>query len=152
MTQNNQSQPNEADALFQSMREMNPIRDDIVDDEAPDEGGGGGDEDETLEERMGNSRKMSDIQVAVQTLNPNLGLRHLNVLKYGRTFPDSYNPLFNMLVKDQMRRNGVSMTEAAVYANTALSISIDGEGRLDIIQLARQGAIGTDEDKGKGLT
>jgi len=147
MTQNNQSQSSEADALFAGMRQFNPIREDVVEDEVPDEGGSG---EQSLDERMESSRKMSDIQILDKRLNPDLKIDYLNVQTMGRVFPDSYNPLFNMQVKDLMRRKGMSMTEAATYVNTSLSMAIDGEHILDTIQISRSGAI-VPEDKDKGL-
>ena len=145
MTQ--EQQPSETDRLFQSMQTINPVRDDVGDEEVPQEEVDG---EQSLEERMEGSRKPTDFQVADKRLNPDLLHRHLNILEVSRTFPDVYNPLFRILVKDLVRNTGLSVAEAIAYVNTALSISIDGEGRLDIIAIARQGALASEEEKNKG--
>jgi hypothetical protein len=149
MTQENQ--PSEADKLFQSMRTINPVRDDIGEDEAPEEGGGSSDTEQSLEERLEGGRKPSDLQIADKRLNPDLGVKHLNVQQMSRVFPDVYNPLFRIQVKDLIKNSGMSVAEAITYVNTSLSIAIDGEGRLDEIAIMKQGSVNTDEDKGKGI-
>lgn len=147
MTQNNQQQPNEADALFASMRTINPVRDDLGEEVVPSEGA---DAEQDLDERMESSRKMSDIQVIDRRLNPDLKVHYLNVQTMGRVFPDSYTPLFRIQVKDLVKNHGFSVPEAITLVNTSLSMAIDGEHILDEIQISRQGAISSDEDKAKG--
>lgn len=144
-----QEQPSEADKLFASMRTINPTRDDIGDEEVPSEGG---DEEQSLEERLeGGARKPSDLQVADKRLFPDLGVKHLNVQEAARIFPDNYNPLFRIQVKDLIKNTGMSVAEAITYVNTSLSIGIDGEGRLDEIALMKNGNAGTgEEDKNRG--
>ena len=151
MTQNNQ-QPSEADKLFESMRTINPVRDDIGGEEAPSEGGGGSDEDQSLEERLESGRKPTDLQIADKRLFPDLaGVKHLNVQQMSRVFPDVYNPLFRIQVKDLIKNTGMSVAEAIAYVNTSLSIAIDGEGRLDLIAVAKNGNVQTEDEKNKGL-
>lgn len=140
----------EAGDLFRNMSEIAPLRNEELEDEDFEKDG---DEDEhgTLEERIEGSRKLTDFQVADKRLNPELGFRHLNVLQMSRTFPDIYNPMFRILVKDLIKNSQMSVAEALAYVNTALSISIDGEGRIDVIQIARGHIVQTEEEKNKGV-
>lgn len=135
--------------LFSRMSEIAPLRDVGLEDEDLDEGE---DEHGTLEERIEGSRKLTDVQVADRRLNPELGFRHLNVMQMSRVFPDIYNPMFRLIVKDLIKNSNLSVAEAIAYVNTSLSIAIDGEGRIDEITLLRHGAIAEEEkSKGAGL-
>lgn len=143
----------EADKLFSNQSEIEPIRD--VDAEDSDDELGGDDEHGTLEERLDSGRKLTDLQVADKRLNPDLGYPHLNMIQMSRTFPDVYNSFFRILVKDLIRKSlasgsPISVAEAIARVNTALSISIDGEGRFDVIAVAR-GISHSDDDKNKGI-
>lgn len=146
-----EKEPNaEVNDLFSKMSEITPLRDTELED-------GDLEEDESehgaLEERIEGSRKLTDFQVADKRLNPDLGFRHLNILEMSRTFPDVYNPMFRILVKDLIKNSNLSVAEALSYVNTALSISIDGEGRIDVIQIAKGQVTQaeTEQNKGTGL-
>jgi hypothetical protein len=73
-----------------------------------------------------------------------------------RTFPDVYNYLFEILVKDMVKKSlasgsPISVPEAMAYVNTALSISIDGEGRIDEITIAKGHIAQAEEEKNKSV-
>jgi len=125
----------EVDRLFREMSEVNPPRKVELPDE--DFSGDGAGEFGEAGERI----KLSDLQVADRRLNPDLSenkkMPYLNYLQMGRTFPDVYNPLFRILTKYVIKRTGKPVAEAMALVNTALSISIDGEGRIDEIALAK---------------
>jgi hypothetical protein len=126
----------EADRLFHEMSEFNPPR--KVDVSGGELGGNGaGDGFGEGGERI----KKTDLQVADDRLNPDLSdkgrMPFLNFLQMGRTFPDVYNPLFRILVKYVVKTFHFPVAEAMARVNTALSISIDGEGRIDEIALAK---------------
>lgn len=149
---NAEKQIMEGDDLFSKMEELNPLRDDeIEDDDLEDDDG----EPITLSESIDRNRKLTDLQIADKRLNPDLGYRFLNVTQMSRTFPDSYNPLFIIYVKDLIKKSlakgvPISVAEAIAYVNTALSISIDGEGRIDEIVVTK--GRGQVEDQNKGVS
>jgi hypothetical protein len=117
--------------------------------EVPEEGNGGNEHGE-LESRMDSYRKLTDLQVADKRLNPDLGIKHLNFLQMSRTFPDVYNPMFRILVKDILKNHPeYTVAEAIAYVSTALSISIDGEGRIDEIHIMGKAAEATAEQAKK---
>ena len=124
-----EAQPN---TLWAELQSVVPARD----VELLDEGGlDTGIESQTMGERLTLAPKLSDLQSALQVLLPKLQ-SYLNVLQVSRVFPDIYNPLFRLLVKDLlMTDENLSVGEAIAYVNTALSIAIDGEGRIDVIAL-----------------
>ncbi len=134
--------------LFEKMSEIVPQRDieseDSGEDDGEDDGRG------TLEERIESGRKLTDLQVADKRLNPDLGFRHLNVIQMSRVFPDNYTPLFRILVKDLLKNSYLSVAEAIAYVNTAVSIGIDGEGRIDEIMIAKGHIAQAEEEKTKG--
>jgi hypothetical protein len=104
---------------------------------------------QSLGERMEYAPNLSDMQTADKRLFPDMGekRKHLNILQVSRVFPDHYNPLLSMLVKDLLMNDpDLSVSEATTYAHTALSIAIDGEGRIDELQLLG-GAIKTENEK-----
>lgn len=142
-----ESSASEADRLFSQQTEIAPLRDVELEDEDLEEGE---DEHGTLEERIEGSRKLTDFQVADKRLNPDLLFRHLNVIQMSRVFPDIYNPYFRIMLKDLVKTSGLSVAEAMAYVNTALSIAIDGEGRIDVIQIARGHIAQAEEEKNKG--
>jgi hypothetical protein len=70
-------------------------------------------------------------------LFPDLIKKWLNVLLVSRVFPDSYNHYFRIFVKDLLREDReMTLAQAIAYVSTALSIAIDGEGRIEIVALA----------------
>jgi hypothetical protein len=134
--------------LYNSLREIKPLRN----IELPDELEFGGiDIDESDDMPSSNAvirprsatgalgmHKLSDMQTALQYLNDDLG-EDLNHMVYGRTFPDVYNPLSKMLVKDILLKSKgnphISVVNTITRVNTALSKSIDGEAIIDLLTL-----------------
>jgi hypothetical protein len=146
-----ESRTSGVDAIFNNMSEIQPPRD--VEDEGDIFGGDEG-EAESINERMKMGRKMSDFQIADMRLNPDLsnnGLTpYLQMITMGRTFPDVYNDLLNIFVKDILRSTPLTATQAIASANTALSESIDGEARIDtIVMIKGAGESKTEEEKKK---
>jgi len=117
----------------------------IPDEDKPDEleGGGG-----IASRRF--TPKLTDAQTCDKRLFPDLGKEWLNNLLVSRVFPDLYNDLFEIIVKDLLiENNDMSMGEAIATAEVALSIPIDGEGRIDEIQVFSGVVNQTSEDKSK---
>jgi hypothetical protein len=136
----------EADDLFRQQSEIQPLRTEGIEDEDLKENGG---EYETIEERIAGSHKLTDLQVADKRLNPDLGYKYLNVIQMSRVFPDIYNPLFRIMVKNLIKNSNLSVAEAIAYVNTAASIGIDGEGRIDEITIMKHSVV-AEEVKNKG--
>jgi hypothetical protein len=127
---------NEVGNLWGTLKSVEPA----LPVELPDDGKDG-DGHETLDDRMDSFRKLSDLQVADRRLNPDLGVAHLNTLQMSRIFPDTYNPLFRILVKGLLRRfPDMAVDEAIAKVTTATSIAIDGEGRIDEITIMGKSA------------
>jgi len=127
-----QQQPPASDTLYSQLRSVSPLRDVELPDDEEDEIGI---KTQSMTERSDESPKLSDLQSALKVLLPPL-MRYLNVIQVSRVFPDTYNALFSLLVKDLlMEDEKLSVGEAIAYVTTALSIAIDGEGRIDIIGL-----------------
>ncbi len=155
MVEENPQIPKENPA-FEKMKQVVPPREiELPSEDGEGDGGGHG----TLEERMETSPKLSDMQTADRRLNPDLGYRHLNIMQMSRVFPDVYNPLFRIMVKDLIRRSRaeknedgiakrMTVAEAIAYVNTALSMAIDGEARIDEINIMGR-AIAEDVEKTK---
>lgn len=151
----------ESDRLFNEMATVEPRRNVELADEGDAEDRIVDDGGDTLDDRIKYSPKLTDMQVADKRLNPDLGFDHLNIIQMGRTFPDVYNPLFRILTKSLIRSsltkeadNGkgknkkITVAEAIAKVNTALSISIDGEGRLDEIHILGS-SVRDNEEKSK---
>lgn len=141
----------DADQLFNKQSEFSPLRDTELEDEDLSE-----DEHGVLEDRMEGGRKPTDYQVLAKILNPDFGYKHLNLVATGRTFPDVYNYLFSILVKDLIKKSlaegaSLSVAEAMATVNTALSKSIDGEGILDNIAAYTKGHVSEVEEKNKNI-
>ncbi len=126
---------------------------------ADDRGGDNGDGHKTLTERIEESPNLSDMQTADRRLFPDMKRPHLNRLLVSRVFPDVYNPLFRINVKDAIKSDmskplaeQQTVGEIITDINTAMSIPIDGEGRIDELGLA---GVAHDEklevEKNKGL-
>lgn len=137
MVEENKAKPNgeslevQPDALWNKLRSVAPLRN----IELPEDEVAGDIEGQSMTERSAYAPKLSDLQSALQVLLPKLR-SYLNVLQVSRVFPDIYNPLRDLLVKDLlMEDDALSVGEAIAYVNTALSIAIDGEGRIDVIAL-----------------
>lgn len=123
------------DAAYNSLAEISPPRQDI----ATQEDGVGEMYGGSLAQRMKNSPKMSDTQVVDSRLFPILQdtIKWLNHLMVARVFPETLNPLRNIIIKHllQEHEQDISFAEAVSLAEVALTIAIDGEGRMDIIHL-----------------
>jgi hypothetical protein len=131
--------------VWNQLKSIVPERDIAVSEDAKD----GGDEHGELESRMESSRKLTDLQVADKRLNPDLGDRYLNVLQMSRVFPDVYNAMFRILVKDLLKKHPeYTVAEAISLVSTALSIAIDGEGRIDEIHIMGK-AVEAETEKAK---
>jgi hypothetical protein len=144
------------DDLYNGLASIEPERDiALVDESNPS-----GDNHKTMKERIEESPNLSDMQTADRRLFPDMRRAHLNRAQVGRTFPDVYNPLYRINVKDAIKTDMTKLPEEQqtigeilTDVNTALSISIDGEGRIDELGLA---GVAHDEklatEAGKGLT
>ncbi len=143
---------NDADQLFSKMSEIAPLRDEELEDEDFGKDGDGSDEHGTLEERIETGRKLTDFQTLDRRLNPDLGHDFLNLVSMGRVFPDNYNPMGRIFTK-YLIKQGIAIPIAIARVNTALSIAIDGEGRLDDIFAYTKGSreATTEQNKGSGL-
>lgn len=146
--------------------------------ELPEDNGGSSDTPQynSLEERINYGKKKTDMEVVDTRLFPDLGFKHLNVIQVARVFPDSFNPLLRIMVKSLIRdflcggsivavltnkgkpvldeaskpivRIIDSVAEAIALVYTALTIAIDGEGRIDEIHVFGRSAE-TEESKAK---
>lgn len=141
------------DDLYGQLSEIKPPRGDVATQEVgvgelPHDDGFG-----SLADRMKLSPKMSDTQVVDRRLFPILKekLDYLNNLPVARVFPETINPLRNILVKELLQTyEDMSFAEAISIVEVALTIAIDGEGRMDIIHLfSKMSDNGDDKDKGK---
>ena len=123
------AEKNEADIIFDEMAEAVPEKGaDLPDTDDDDEV-----EHQTLEQGMA-SPNLSDMAIADKRLFPKTGYDHLDMLMVSRVWPDSYNPLQSILVKDLLRHDPkLRLAEAIVLVSTPQSIAIDGEGRLDTL-------------------
>ncbi len=91
----------------------------------------------TASERAAESPNLSDMQTFVKQLYPNLITKWLNALQMARIFPETINKLSRIFVKQLLRDNpDISLAEAIAYVETALTIAIDGEGRIDLLAVA----------------
>ena len=149
MTQENNEEQKSEEIIYQNMSAVEPeleVKDDILGDEKT--------EYSSLKDRMNVSPKLTDMQTADKRLFPDLGYPHLNDVQVSRIFPDVYNPMSRILVKDLIRNSDENMrvAEAIATVNTAVSIAIDGEGRIDELGLAGVShEENMEKEKNKGL-
>ncbi len=109
----------------------------------PEEGGlDVGNGNESLDDRIENSPKISDAQAVLRFLTPDFGkkLRWLNPLLAGRVYPEYYVYLKDIIVKSLIRSYEMSVPEAIVIADVATGIPFDGEGRIDAIAVMGKAA------------
>jgi len=131
----------QSDKAFDKLAAIEPEREVALGDEGEDLGG-----HRSFGEKMRESPNLTDIQSLDKGMFPDMGYKHLNVLQMARVFPDKFNPYESILIKDLLMNNDdMSVAEAIVYADTPLSIALDGEGRID--KLALGGAVHADEDR-----
>jgi hypothetical protein len=64
-------------------------------------------------------------------LFPSIPSQLLNSLLVSRVFPDVSGSIFTICVKEIIRKEGLSVTEAVARLQQYLSITIDGEARID---------------------
>ena len=122
--------PKPEDVLFQSLGQAVPeLEVELSEEEKVAPHG-------TLAERTRESPNLSDMQSVVLALKPELP-DYLNELQVARIYPEEFDYFRSIIVKDLLKNHADwSLTKAIVIATTALSIAIDGEGRIDILRLA----------------
>ncbi len=123
------------DVTFENMSEIKPPRTALSksDEEIPISEASG-----NLRQRMQMNPKMTDMQIIDNRLFPILkeNAKWLNNLMVARVFPETFNPLRNILIKDLLSEyEDMSLAEATCLVEVALTIPLDGEGRLDIIHV-----------------
>jgi hypothetical protein len=134
-------------SVYDQLSEIAPPRSDVAQDDSLEETYAG-----TLSQRMKVSPKMTDTQVVDKRLFPILRkeVEWINNLMVGRIFPDTLNPLRNIIIKHLLQEyDDVSFAEAVCIAEVALTIALDGEGRLDIIHMYSKISETQQEEKGK---
>jgi len=128
---------NEGDLLWKNFSEVVPEREDVIYPKDNDEETPIGEERQTLTSRMKTNPNQSEIQTIIEQAFPDLGYAYLNNLQMSRQFPDSYIPMESILVKQLLKDNPkLSVGEAKAIVATAMSIAIDGEGRIDLLGFA----------------
>jgi len=134
-------------SVYDQLSEIAPPRSDVAQDDGLEETFAG-----TLSQRMKVSPKMTDTQVVDKRLFPVLmeTVTWLNNLMVARVFPDTLNPLRNIIIKHLLQEyDDVSFAEAVCIAEVALTIALDGEGRLDIIHMYSKISDIKEEEKSK---
>jgi hypothetical protein len=120
------------DSVYNQLSEITPPRGDVDDGNGELEENFAG----TLAQRMKASPKLSDTQVVDKRLFPALREPWLANLMVARVFPDTMNPLRNINIKHLLQEyDEVQMAEAISETEVAVTIPLDGEGRLDIIHM-----------------
>lgn len=134
------------DALFNSLAQVMP---EMTDVEMPEDNLETPTHD-TLSGRMKDAPNLSDMQSVIKALLPDLD-GYLDKVKVARIYPEEFDFLRSVIMKDLMKQNtNMSLVESAVTATTALSIALDGEGRIDVLRVA--GAIKDSEETKAALT
>jgi hypothetical protein len=128
----------EADSLFaaQAGLSLDPKR-----PSASDNGGNGDGESGhgDIDDIMATSHKRSDIEIVIAKLFPEFPVKWLNALLVSRVFPDAFNHMQWLCVKELVATTKMTVVEAVAYVYAVLSIAIDGEGRIDGIHIIGQG-------------
>jgi hypothetical protein len=139
-----------SDAQWESFSSLEAEREILIPD-SDDELGFDNDSHASITQRMRESPKLTDAQTFDKRLFPKQKTEWLELLQVSRIFPDNFNDLFIILVKDLMSEDkNITLGEAIAQVHTALSIALDGEGRIDELQLA--GSAAPKEDyKGGGI-
>lgn len=144
---------NDKDTVYEAFSKLEPPRDNIG--EPPSSNGidiyGG-----SLDSRMRGSPKLSDMQSADSRLFPMLEVakEHIAWLQHvmvARITPEVYIPFRNIIVKHLIRKffPDLDVPEAIIIAETALSIAIDGEGRIDELALFGRSSDNEDAEREK---
>ena len=99
-------------------------------------------EHKTLTAVMAESPNLTDVQSALRQLFPKSDKPWMDNIQMARVFPDVFNPLSRLLVKDMIQNSDgdLSLAEAISIVNTDMSIGIDGEGRIDTIAIMGKAA------------
>lgn len=146
----------EADKLFESLPDVESTAKRSSSDTAGGGNGGNGDNSGghgDIEWEMTHSRKKSDIQSAYDMLFPEIPVEWLKHLRISRVFPDAFNYMLSLGVKELLRTTKMTMGEAVAYVESVLTIAIDGEGRLDGIHIIVHGGVEEQKDQNKvGMT
>lgn len=128
VTGDDSEQQDRYDNVYNNLSEVSAPRDDV--------GAHDIDISESMSQRMKMSTKMSDTQVVDKRLFPELKEDWLSNLMVARIFLDTFNPLRNIIAKHLLQEYpDMSVAEAIAQAEVALTVPLDGEGRLDIIHL-----------------
>lgn len=97
-------------------------------------------EPKTLEEKEAESPDLSDLQVTLKRLFPELGDKIHNAIMFARVAPDMFIPILRILVnsaiKKMDRTKPLDVAEKATLFYILASIGLDGKGRIDTIELA----------------
>ena len=97
-------------------------------------------EPETLEEKEEGTEGLSDLQVTLRKLFPELGDKIHNALMMARIAPDMFIPILRILVNSAIKKmdrdQPLDVAEKASLFYVLASIGLDGKGRIDTIELA----------------
>jgi len=149
-TENSKQQPAQSKdtSAFDQMAEAVPRRDIVLPEDSDSDGGEGSDGHELIEDRWESSKKLSDTQVVIRQLFPDLGIPWLNALQMGRVFAEYHVDLKDIITKDLIRGGKKTVAEAIALAEIAVGIADNGEGRIDALAAIR-GAAEAEEAKNK---
>lgn len=105
----------------------------------------------SLTNRMKLSPKKTDIQVVMDVLFPEIEIPWLKNLMVARIFPETFNPLRNIIAKHLLQEYPeMSVAQALSVAELVLTVPLDGEGRLDAIHISSKlKEIEDEKDKNK---
>ena len=94
----------------------------------------------TLEEKEAEDPGLSDLQVTLRKLFPELGDKIHNALMMARIAPDMFIPILRILVNSAIKKmdrfKPLDVAEKASLFYVLASIGLDGKGRIDTIELA----------------
>lgn len=108
-------------------------------------------EHKTVTEQQAASPKLTDMQAADKRLFPEFLVPWLNHLQVSRITPETYIPMKTVLVMCVLEEYpGLSFGEVQVMLEAAMSIGLDGEGRIDELTLVGASAA-KEAAKNKGL-
>lgn len=114
------------------------------------DGGGNGDGNHgDVDDIMLTSRKRSDIEIVISKLFPEFPIKWLSYLLVSRVFPDAFNNILWLCVKELVATSKMTVVEAVATVYAVISIAIDGEGRIDGIHIIGQGSQADEANKAK---
>jgi hypothetical protein len=129
MVQKNQN----SDDLFNQLAEEQPIRDTEESVDASYDN-----DDRPLEYYERNTPNLTDLQFLIKTLSPDFKDEVFNCLLVGRLSPDTFRPLFRLLVNNEIRRHRgkqIDVIKTATKIYTILTIALDGKHVIDILEI-----------------